>query len=64
MKKPRLDIPYNVSYTISFAGRTKSDGYLTVTSMIIRDKIIAVLEEMLLKGFIESYEVKAKGTKK
>lgn len=64
MKKLRIDKSEKASYTISFVSRLKSDGVKTITPMIIKDKLIAVLEELFHDGFIETYEVKAKGTKK
>lgn len=57
MKK--LDLPFNVAYTISFSGRTVSDGVPTTTSQMIRDKLIYLLEDCLAKGYIHDYTISA-----
>lgn len=58
-KRKPLDEPFDVEYTISFSGRTISDGVPTTTTPMIRDKIIYLLEDCLAKGFIRDYHVSA-----
>lgn len=56
MKKSR---PFNVQYNISFSGITKIDGVVTVTSGMIRDKLLEVLEKALVNGSISQYRMSA-----
>lgn len=58
MKQPlRRDDPFDVTYELSFSGRTKSDGELTVTAQMIRDKLLHILDEMQEQGHIREYRV-------
>lgn len=61
MKKKRtpLNIPFDVSYTISFSGRTMSDGKPTTTTQMIKDRIIETLEICISKGYIQDYTISA-----
>lgn len=57
--KPRINKPFDVTYTISFSGRTIADGVPTTTTPMIRDKIIYLLEDCIAKGFIRDYTITA-----
>lgn len=56
-KQPRINIPFDVTYTISFSGRSKSDGLKTITPQIIRDKLLAVLEDLIAQEYIREYTI-------
>lgn len=55
----KKDRPFSVEYEISFSGLTKIDGVVTVTSGMIRDKILEVLEKALMEGQITQYRMSA-----
>jgi hypothetical protein len=59
MKKTSLRInnPFDVTYELSFSGRTKSDGEFTVTAQMVRDKLLHILDEMQEQGHIREYRV-------
>lgn len=54
-----MNLPFDVTYHITFQGKTQGDGVPTVTSAMIRDKIIAVLDEMIHKKYISEYSISA-----
>lgn len=58
-ERKKLNTAFDVTYNISFSGRTKGDGEMTVTSQMVRDKILGVLELMILQGFITEYTMSA-----
>ncbi|MBX4188376.1 MAG: hypothetical protein KW793_04580 [Candidatus Doudnabacteria bacterium] len=58
-KKYKINKPFDVTYNISFSGRTKADGIQTVTAQIIRDKIVYLLEDMIAEGHIRDYTISA-----
>lgn len=55
--RKKLDDPFDVTYELSFSGRTKSDGELTVTAQMIRDKLLHILSDMQVQGHIREYRV-------
>jgi hypothetical protein len=59
MSMKKLDFPFDVSYTVSFSGRTVSDGVPTTTTQMIRDKLIYLLEDCISKGYIKEYTISA-----
>lgn len=56
-KELSLNIPFDVEYTIRFTGRSQADGVKTMTSQMVRDKIIYLLDEMVKDGHIRDYQV-------
>lgn len=59
MKKSHINKPFDITYTITFSGRTISDGIPTTTTPMIKDKIIYLLEECIAKGWIRDYSLSA-----
>lgn len=57
--RKKINQPFSVSYTISFKGRTKSNGVKTITAEMIKDKMLNVLVDYLHEGHLEEWTVSA-----
>jgi hypothetical protein len=53
------EIPFDVTYRITFSGKTYRDGKRTMTAQMIRDKVIYLLEDMINHGYIRDYSISA-----
>lgn len=49
--------PFDMSYTITFSGVTVGDGKPTTTTQMIHDKLLYVLEKLLLEGNIRDFQI-------
>lgn len=63
-KRIKLNDPFDVTYSITFSGKTISDGVPTSTTQMIRDKIIYLLEDCISKGYINDYQISAERNNK
>lgn len=53
----KIDVPFDVTYTISFSGRTQIDGTVTVTPAMMVDEVKHLLEKNLAKGYIGGFTI-------